>query len=66
MDAEKFGAWLKDELDKRNMTCYQLSKLSGLTQVTLLRYIRCNRNPSLYTMNVLLNALGKHLEIVDN
>ena len=66
MDIEHFGAWLKDELDKRDMTCYQLAKISGITQVTLLKYIRCERNPSLLAMNVLLDALGKHLEIVDN
>ena len=66
LDIDWFKDWLNAEMEKRNMTCYQLAKMTGLSNVTVIYYTRGIRNPSLGAVNVLLNALGKHFEIVDN
>lgn len=66
MDTEEFGEWLLDEMEKRHLNCHQMSKMTGLSPVTLANYITFTRSPTFASLKLILDAFGKHVEIKDN
>ena len=66
MDVDEFSEWLLDEMVKRNLNCYQLAKLTGLTHVTIGYYITATRSPTFASLKLILDAFDKHVEIKDN
>lgn len=65
MDDYWFGEWLLEEMEKQKMTRRQLAKKSGVNIVTIGYYVTFKRMPTLMTMELLLNALGKRIKIID-
>lgn len=66
MDEYWFGEWLLDEMEKRGLTKRQLAKMTGMSTVGIGYYIDFKRHPRADSMRIILDALGKHIEIVDN
>ena len=65
MNAEEFSEWLLDQMEERHLNCYQMSKLTGLSHVTIDYYITAKRTPTFGSLKLLLDALGKKVLIVD-
>ena len=65
MDEYWFGEWLLNEMEKQKLTNGMLAKKSGVNIVTIRYYILFKRMPTLATMQLILDALGKKIEIVD-
>lgn len=61
-----FGEWLLNEMEKQKLTRNKLAVRSGINHVTIGYYLTFKRMPNLLTMQILLKALGKKIEIVDN
>lgn len=59
-----FTDWLKNELEHRDISQYSLSKRTGISPQTISGYVKGTRSPSLYSFLVVLEALGKKIEIV--
>lgn len=66
MDVDEFGKWLLDSMEERRLNCYQMANLTGLSHVTFGYYITGSRSPTLSSLKLILDALGKHIEIKDN
>ena len=58
--------WLMREMEKRGWDKYDLSVESGLSTQAIYIFLRSGRLPKMESMMLLLNALNKHLVIVDN
>ena len=65
-DSFRFDLWLYNEMQKREWNLMDLSRASGLHHATLGYYITGTRLPTLASFALILKALGKHIEIVDN
>ena len=66
MDEFRFDLWLQKELKKRKMRQTDLAKLAQLHQSTVFYLVHNQRLPRLETVLLVLDALGMHLEIVNN
>lgn len=64
-DNFSFGAWLREELQRRGMTGKELARKAGVTARAVYHYLGGDRSPSVETASWLLEALGKRFEIVD-
>lgn len=53
-----FSKQLKEALMQKNMTQSELARLTGLTEVTIHRYVTGQREPSLTNLIRVLMALG--------
>lgn len=51
------------ELEKQNLSCYKLGKMSGLTPRAINYYARGERTPNIYDADKVLKALGITLKI---
>ena len=60
-----FHEWLMDELEKHEMSVFQLAKLTGLSYVTIRDYVQEKRKPTLGTLEIILEQFGKKLQITD-
>lgn len=65
-DSFRFDQWLTNEMEKRKWDKYDLSVESGLSVQAIYIFLRSGRLPKMESMMLLLNALNKHLVIVDN
>lgn len=66
MDDEfSFSTWLRGELAAQKMTIRHLAQEAVINERTLHHYLACDRSPSIMTVNDILNALGKRIEIMD-
>ena len=60
-----FSEWLMDELEKHNMSVFNLAKQTGLSYMTIRYYVQEKRTPTLGSLEVILDQFGKKLQIVD-
>lgn len=65
MTDKEFAEWLADEMGRQGMTRKRLSKLSGLSVVTIGYYLMEKRSPTMRCVKLVLDALGKKMVIVD-
>ena len=65
-DEYAFGEWLLDEMEKRNITKTELARMTGLSTATITYYTSFQRFPTLKILLLILGALGKRIEIVNN
>ena len=65
-DTFHLDEWLTREMEKRGLDKYELSVESGLSTQAIYIFLRSGRLPRMDSMVMLLNALDKHLVIVDN
>ena len=61
--AKKFGVLLEGLREDASMTQKELAKLSGINQADISRILDGKGNPTLKKIEMLLNALGKKIEI---
>ena len=66
MNPDDFSTWLMNEMRNRKLTINQLAKMTGLNHVTIGYYVTASRSPTFASLEMILKALGKHIEIVDN
>ena len=62
----RFDLWLYNEMCKREWNVLDLAIESGVSEKSIYEYARGTRLPTLRNFHLLLQALGKHIEIVDN
>lgn len=62
----RFGTWLYNEMQKRNWDILDVAAYSDLSPNTISAYLKGTYEPTLKSFALLLKALGKHIEIVDN
>lgn len=60
-----FAEWLAEEMDKQNISTNELAEKAGVHRLTIQYYLEYKRLPNLATMLVILDALGKRIEIVE-
>ena len=60
-----FSEWLMDEMEKQDISVYQLAKATGLSYMTIRQYFQEKRFPTLGTLEIILDFFGKKLQIVD-
>ena len=65
MDEFDFSEWLKNTLEEKKMNHVTLAGMSGLSPQTTLCYLTAKRSPTLYSLGLMLDVLGKRIEIVD-
>lgn len=58
--------WLKEQMQERQWTTTVLAEKAGVDARTIRRYIKGDGTPTMYTFQLLLKALGKRMQIVDN
>ena len=61
-----FNVWLYNEMKKHHMDSFDLEVLSGVSRSSIEAYLKCRQYPTLRSFELILNALGKHFEIVEN
>ena len=64
-DCYDFGEWLDDEMERQEITRYELAKRSGLNNMAIYYYITYKRVPNLDSFFRILKALGKTVKIVE-
>lgn len=62
MNDNRWGTRIKDLLKKRNMKQKDLSKLSGVSESTLSDWIKGTREPGVYGLSQVAQALGVTLD----
>ena len=60
-----FSEWLMDEMEKHDMSVFQLAKLTGLSYMTIRYYVQEKRKPTLGTLEIILDQFGKKLQLTD-
>lgn len=60
----KFSEWLKSELDFRQMSVAELSRISGVHRNTINNYLQERCEPSLYNVQCIVRALGYDLGVI--
>ena len=65
MDEFDFSEWLGDALNEKKMNHTTLAGMSGLNPQTIWYYLIGKRSPTLASLGLMLDALGKRIEIVD-
>lgn len=68
IDREKYGVpwftnWFRQALGETRMTVDQVAEATGITPSTVMGYITGVRNPTLRNFLLILEALGKTIEI---
>lgn len=62
----RFDLWLYNEMKKRHWTQVDLAEIAGV-QVSTIHYIVHNKHfPNWQTLSLILEALGMHMEIVED
>ena len=59
-----FAEWLAEEMDRQGISINELAEKAGVHRLTIQYYLEYKRSPKLSTLKVLLDALGKRIEIV--
>lgn len=68
IDKEKYGVpwfkdWFRQQLGETRMTVEQVAEKTGLNPSTVMQYRVGTRNPTLHNFLLILEALGKTIEI---
>lgn len=59
-----FAEWLAEEMDRQGISINELAEMAGVHRLTIQYYLEYKRLPNLATMLIILDALGKRIEIV--
>ena len=59
-----FAEWLAEEMDRQGISINELAEKAGVHRLTIQYYLEYKRLPNLATMLIILDALGKRIEIV--
>lgn len=60
----KFSEWLRYELDNRHLSITRLSQLSGVHPNTIRNYLAGRCEPTMFSAECLINALGYDLVVI--
>ena len=60
-----FETWLKETLERKNISGYALAQKSGLSDYTIYSYLRGERSPTLMTFLYILDAMSMEMRLVD-
>lgn len=61
----KFDEWLREQLNERKWSTFDMAEKAGVTRACIGYYLLGERSPSLNTLLIILDALGKKLVITD-
>ena len=62
----RFDLWLYNEMKIRGWDTIDMELETGLNSTTIASYLKGKFMPTLESFAKILNAFGKHIEIVDN
>jgi DNA-binding XRE family transcriptional regulator len=62
----RFDLWLYNEMQKRGWDIFDMSVYADISPQTISAYLKGKFEPTLKSFGKILNAFGKHVEIVDN
>ena len=65
LTCDTFGDWLRSEKERRGLRIIDVEKISGVSKYSIGQYLTQNYSPSLYTVQLLAEAFGKKIVIVD-
>lgn len=65
LTCETFGDWLRMEKEKHDMRIIDVEKISNVSKYSIGQYLTGRYFPSLYTVQLLTDAFGKKIVIVD-
>ena len=60
-----FAEWLRRQMEEKQLSRYKLADKAGLSHVAIKYYEDGERCPRFDTLEMILKALGKHIEIVE-
>ena len=68
IDREKYGIqwftdWFRQALTESHMTVEQVAEITGISKTTIMTYRTGARNPTLRNFMLILEVLGKTMEI---
>lgn len=61
-----FNVWLYNEMKNNNLDSFDMEVLTGISKSSIEAYLKCRQYPTLHSFEMILDALGKHFEIVEN
>ena len=61
-----FNVWLYNEMKNRHLDSFDMEALTGISKSSIEAYLKCRQYPTLRSFELILNAFGKHFEIVEN
>lgn len=65
LTCDTFGSWLRMEKEKRGMRIIDVEKISGVSRYSIGQYLTQDYSPTLSTVQLLAEAFGKKIVIVD-
>ena len=61
-----FNVWLYNEMKNKHLDSFDMEVLSGVSKSSIEAYLKCRQYPTLRSFELILDALGKHYDIVEN
>jgi len=61
-----FNVWLYNEMKNRHLDSFDMEALTGISKSSIEAYLKGRQYPTLRSFEMILDALGKHFEIVEN
>ena len=66
MNNEEFREWLVNQMDAKGMSIQELAKETGLSRQAITYYVNGYRTPTLDSFGLILGAMKKRIQIIDN
>lgn len=60
---ENFGCWLQQEKQKRGVSSSDIARMAGITSASVNGLLSGRQFPTLWTMDSIVKAFGKRIEI---